>query len=537
MNLGTWLDTAIGVALFFLAMSFLVSAVVEAISQIMAWRAKTLREGIASLLGSVGLDASATSAGAKKPGNALWELYNHSLMRGLFDYKSADKSSLLTNLLNGKLPSYVPSATFANAFLDLVTRNGAQQALTDALRMTNEAIRVARDATPGKPREAASAALKQRPDPLEAALRKAISEVPVLYARTRSDAAARLEALTAQRAAAATAQDAGRVALLDGQRHLVTGELARLDGEVATTIAAVGAADYLNAAVGQIDALRNAIAAKEADADPASWTAKMAQVEVAMAAAAPAINRVVNLLSDIASPVDRAIDDAQAIIAKIEQPELRATLQAMLGHSQAGIDDLRKAVAGWFDTSMDRVSGWYKRRVQLCGFIVGLLVAIAINADAINVVSRIAADETLRARLVTIAEKVENRPEGERQAAVIESGLKALPVGWYLSTCVDRVTAQDCHDEDHGHLATPRRDRVWQATSQQATWADALDAGVHLHWSLLSILGWIITAMAVKLGAPFWFDLMSSLLKVRAAGKVPARSDAKDATTGGGAAP
>ena len=58
MNLGTWLDTAIGVALFFLAMSFLVSAVVEAISQIMAWRATTLREGIANLLNSVGLDAS-----------------------------------------------------------------------------------------------------------------------------------------------------------------------------------------------------------------------------------------------------------------------------------------------------------------------------------------------------------------------------------------------------------------------------------------------------------------------------------------------
>jgi hypothetical protein len=33
-----------------------------------------------------------------------------------------------------------------------------------------------------------------------------------------------------------------------------------------------------------------------------------------------------------------------------------------------------------------------------------------------------------------------------------------------------------------------------------------------------TILGWIITALAIMLGAPFWFDLLSRLIKIRGTG-------------------
>jgi hypothetical protein len=34
-------------------------------------------------------------------------------------------------------------------------------------------------------------------------------------------------------------------------------------------------------------------------------------------------------------------------------------------------------------------------------------------------------------------------------------------------------------------------------------------------------LGWLITAFAVSLGAPFWFDLLNKFVNVRASGKAP----------------
>jgi hypothetical protein len=36
-----------------------------------------------------------------------------------------------------------------------------------------------------------------------------------------------------------------------------------------------------------------------------------------------------------------------------------------------------------------------------------------------------------------------------------------------------------------------------------------------------TILGWLITAFAISLGAPFWFDLLNKLMQVRNSVKIP----------------
>ena len=42
-------------------------------------------------------------------------------------------------------------------------------------------------------------------------------------------------------------------------------------------------------------------------------------------------------------------------------------------------------------------------------------------------------------------------------------------------------------------------------------------------WGLLSehLLGWLLTAIAVSLGAPFWFDMLKKIVNLRAAGREP----------------
>ncbi|MGH7962279.1 MAG: hypothetical protein ACRERD_10730 [Candidatus Binatia bacterium] len=37
----------------------------------------------------------------------------------------------------------------------------------------------------------------------------------------------------------------------------------------------------------------------------------------------------------------------------------------------------------------------------------------------------------------------------------------------------------------------------------------------------LKIVGWLITGVAVSIGAPFWFDLLNKLVDFRGAGKRP----------------
>jgi hypothetical protein len=45
--------------------------------------------------------------------------------------------------------------------------------------------------------------------------------------------------------------------------------------------------------------------------------------------------------------------------------------------------------------------------------------------------------------------------------------------------------------------------------------------------SLVQILGWLLTALALSLGAPFWFDMLNKFINLRGAGDKPKREDQK----------
>lgn len=45
--------------------------------------------------------------------------------------------------------------------------------------------------------------------------------------------------------------------------------------------------------------------------------------------------------------------------------------------------------------------------------------------------------------------------------------------------------------------------------------------------TLMQVFGWIFTATALTLGAPFWFDLLQKFVNVRGAGGRPKREDEK----------
>jgi hypothetical protein len=45
------------------------------------------------------------------------------------------------------------------------------------------------------------------------------------------------------------------------------------------------------------------------------------------------------------------------------------------------------------------------------------------------------------------------------------------------------------------------------------------------HWSWTAFPGWLITAFALSLGAPFWFDLLNKVVKLRTSVKIPSKSE------------
>ncbi|HEV7398612.1 MAG TPA: hypothetical protein VGN86_19010, partial [Pyrinomonadaceae bacterium] len=84
---------------------------------------------------------------------------------------------------------------------------------------------------------------------------------------------------------------------------------------------------------------------------------------------------------------------------------IQQALLTLLDDAEGDIKKFRANIEGWYDTAMDRVSGWYKRRVQIVILFLGLAVAIGVNADSAYIARRLSNDPALRNTLVSAAEQ------------------------------------------------------------------------------------------------------------------------------------
>jgi hypothetical protein len=193
---------------------------------------------------------------------------------------------------------------------------------------------------------------------------------------------------------------------------------------------------------------------------------------------------------DRAAVAGRRVDE---IMAALPEGELRRALSALRQEVGDDLEELRARLERWYDNAMERVSGWYKRRVQLVLAIIGLVVVIALNADTLSIVQTLWADKTVRAAVVAEAGIPRSNTTSNLKGVADEvKGIKALnvPLGW-------KLRAGDPRD-------LPHSSRLW--------------AG--------KVIGILLTTLALMLGAPFWFDLLSKIVRVRGSGAPPPARDA-----------
>jgi hypothetical protein len=217
---------------------------------------------------------------------------------------------------------------------------------------------------------------------------------------------------------------------------------------------------------------------------------------------------------DPAKPV-LDMDGVKAAVGALPDSNIRDTLLASIVEADGKIEKFRDSVATWFDGSMDRLSGAYKRNLQMISLIVGLLIASAFNADTLKVGNALWHDRSLAQAIAQSAPTfvkahcaTQDCQNQEASAATIQSAvdsfnglennLRAFAIGWTTSdpvfSCKPAPADQmlDCH---------------------QIAW-------------LWKIAGLLVTAIALSLGAPFWFDLLQKIMNFRATGAEPKKSAA-----------
>ena len=184
----------------------------------------------------------------------------------------------------------------------------------------------------------------------------------------------------------------------------------------------------------------------------------------------------------------QGFNDFGMAVAAMPDCALKKVLQGMVRDTQGDAAKLRASIEAWYDETMVRVSGWYKRRVQMLLMVVGLVLAGTLNIDAIHVASALATQPALRTELAdqaaaeAAAAKQANTPAAQEQAIAAHNKLRdsTLPIGWA-----------------GGRPVTD----FWNG--------------------VLMIMGWLVTAFAASFGAPFWFDLINKLVPLRSTGAKP----------------
>jgi hypothetical protein len=218
---------------------------------------------------------------------------------------------------------------------------------------------------------------------------------------------------------------------------------------------------------------------------------------------------------------------------KKEGPEAMASIKAALAmqnnkaaqalltlaiDAKGDVVAFQRNLEEWYNDAMDRVSGWYKRYTQRALIVIGLLLAIALNVSSVRVARTLWLDRDARQAMVnaagnytkehqtpaaaTTTDPVKLKEQLQSDVSVFSDVTTSalLPLGWKESW--------------HSY------ESYFERTPKDATFT-----------ALTVLAGWIVTALAISFGAPFWFDTLNRFMVVR--GTVKPQETSKTETTKG----
>jgi hypothetical protein len=216
---------------------------------------------------------------------------------------------------------------------------------------------------------------------------------------------------------------------------------------------------------------------------------------------------------------------------RVTNPGLRLTLSSLFigieEASAAGSDSLqllRTNIETWFNDSMDRLSGRYKRKAQITAFLVGLGIAALLNVDTINISNQLWREPVVRQAINANATEILSRTgDAANPPAITDIILTlqdqflavSLPVGW---TFDNRTTVA----ERGCSLAPPSGSEfgfAWGGGCLRPV--DAPVASDGWIWPLAKIAGLLMTGLATTQGSSFWFDILVKIVNVRGTGIKP----------------
>jgi|GEM_PF-4760693 hypothetical protein len=179
-------------------------------------------------------------------------------------------------------------------------------------------------------------------------------------------------------------------------------------------------------------------------------------------------------------------DLVNAIATSPIPQNLKDTLSTLARTAENKIENLKTSLEKYFDDAMDRVSGWYKRYVNNIILAISIVICGSMNIDTIDMVKELSSNSNMRIALSSYAVQsvstVTNQSQAVGPVLDVINGVVTntqIPFGWNnLSAEIPARSNNEC----------------W-------LWIE-------------KILGIIVSAIAVSLGSPFWFNMLEQAIKL-----------------------
>jgi hypothetical protein len=480
MDLGAIVDVAVGIIFVWIVLSLTTIQIQEWISSKFDRRAKDLEAAIHEMLANPNLKD---------------QFYDHPVIRGLTAKKRKEPSKIPAwfykyPILRGftkekrKLPSYIPSQQFAAALFDI-----AMTANTESSLIQQGIFKLRDDLQ------------KDRQKPVHEAV---IEELNLLAEFARSAAATEAGTAITLRT---------REILKEKAEHFIEDFYKnhpniKLDDGVVRILT-----EGMDKAMEEAKKLKvdmdKVVASQTPDAD--STLTKVRRGVAALSVISPEVNQTLN-----------------ALLMNVE--EYAGEKEKLLARARGNVEK-------WFDDSMDRVSGMYKRYSQTVALVIGFFIAVILNVDSISLTLYLWQDPSVRQALASQAESFQLPPQDLKenpQKAMQNfrnqfSGLN-LPIGWTLKDKNDPIFALPNTTSGAGCKWSPKgsgyfgiplfRYSLTNVGLFREMCLTPAQPDPSTNW-FVKLAGIIITAVAARQGAPFWFDMLKRVVNLRSTGANP----------------
>jgi hypothetical protein len=254
--------------------------------------------------------------------------------------------------------------------------------------------------------------------------------------------------------------------------------------------------------------------------------------------------KVESALGTIIRSAEGVTDEDKKI--KILDSETAKYILGLWEDSGGDLEKFKLQIEAWFDRTMEQATEWYKRKIQIVLLVLGFFMAWFFYADTFMIVKNLSVDKSAREQMVSMVNAyVQNNKtvidntikkdsadlksfnqkldslmavKSKLEADIaVASGILGLG-GWLPDTVIVAVDAKSklkIYNPQLDPASLSGKETVLSGGKIHFTFKEKLNYMLRLFYH--HFFGFLITAIAISLGAPFWFDLLNKLMKLRVA--------------------